>query len=162
MCIRDSAKVHDSLQDSLQRHSIHTHQDLLASIQRHACTSRAIEQRLADELASLAEACRASAADAQQAAYEAAHAPRRITPAQAAAARMTGRSVPEQPDAADQPNKLRERGPEAAPLGDEPSPEAEPAGVEPRPEAAPVSDEPNAVAEAPPFPSLVFLSLIHI
>ena len=80
---------------------------------------------------------------------------------------MTGRSVPEQPDVADQPNKLRERGPEAAPLGDEPSPEAEPAGVEPRPEAepagveprpeaAPVSDEPNAEAEAPPFPSLVF------
>ena len=135
------AKVHDSLQDSLQRHSIHTHQDLLASIQRHACTSRAIEQRLADELASLAEACRASAADALQAAYEAAHAPRRITPAQAAAARMTGRSVPEQPDAADQLSKLRERGPEAEPAGDELNPES--AGDEPSP-------------EAPSFPSLAF------
>ena len=146
------AKVHDSLQDSLQRHSIHTHQDLLASIQRHACTSRAIEQRLADELASLAEACRASAADAQQAAYEAAHAPRRITPAQAAAARMTGRSVPEQPDAADQLSKLRERGPEAAPPSDERGPEAEPAGDELNPESA--GDEPSP--EAPSFPSLAF------
>ena len=126
-----------------------------------------MEQRLADELASLAEACRASAADAQQAAHEAAHAPRRITPAQAAAARMTGRSVPEQPDAADPPNKLRESSPEAAPLGDERGPEAEPAGVEPSPEAAPLGDEnrpeaepagdePNAEAEAPPLPSLVF------
>ena len=157
------AKVHDSLQDSLQRHSIHTHQDLLASIQRHACTSRAIEQRLADELASLAEACRASAADALQAAYEAAHAPRRITPAQAAAARMTGRSVPEQPDAADQLSKLRERGPEAAPLGDERGPEAAPLGDERGPEAEPAGDELNPESagdepspEAPSFPSLAF------
>lgn len=157
------AKVHDSLQDSLQRHSIHTHQDLLASIQRHACTSRAIEQRLADELASLAEACRASAADAQQAAYEAAHAPRRITPAQAAAARMTGRCVPEQPDAADQLSKPRERGPEAAPLGDENGPEAAPPSDERGPEAAPLGDELNPEPagdepspEAPSFPSLAF------
>ena len=125
-----------------------------------------MEQRLADELASLAEACRASAADAQQAAHEAAHAPRRITPAQAAAARMTGRSVPEEPDAAaDPPNKLRESSPEAAPLGDERGPEAEPAGVEPSPEAAPLGDENRPEAEpagdepspeAPSFPSLAF------
>ena len=98
---------------------------------------------------------------------------------------MTGRSVPEQPDAADQLSKLRERGPEAAPpsdergpeaapLGDERGPEAEPAGVEPSPEAAPLGDENRPEAEpagdelnpesagdepspeAPSFPSLAF------
>lgn len=153
------AKVHDSLQDSLQRHSIHTHQDLLASIQRHACTSRSIEQRLADELACLAEACRASAADAQQAAYEAAHAPRRITPAQAAAARMTGRSVPEEPDAVADPPVQRnddEPGHETEAPGDEPSPEAEAAGPETE-AAGPEAETPTTSAPAPSsFPSLVF------
>jgi hypothetical protein len=65
---------------------------------------------------------------------------------------MTGRSVPEQPDAADQLSKPRERGPEAAPLGDERGPEAEPAGDELNPESA--GDEPSP--EAPSFPSLAF------
>ena len=73
---------------------------------------------------------------------------------------MTGRSVPEEPDAAaDPPNKLRESSPEAAPLGDERGPETEPAGHETEaagPEAEPAGDEPNAEAEAPPLPSLVF------
>lgn len=127
-------KVNHSLHESLQRHSIHTHQDLLASIQRHARTSRTMEQRIADELACLEEACRASAADAQLAAYKAAHAPRRITPAQAAAARIAGRSLPEETD--------EERGPEAEKDGEEPSPEAEQRDDEERgPEAGQKEEE---------------------
>ena len=76
---------------------------------------------------------------------------------------MTGRSVPEQPDAADQLSKLRERGPEAAPLGDERGPEAAPLGDERGPEAEPAGDELNPESagdepspEAPSFPSLAF------
>lgn len=171
------AKVHDSLHGSLQRHSIHTHQGLLASIQRHVCTSRTMEQRIADELACLGKACRASAADAQQAAYKAANAPRRITPAQAAAARIAGRSLPEEPDQkADQEAKQKddeEPGPETEQRTDEePGQETEQkideepdrkADQGPDHETKPTEKAPSETTNSPTaepepsfFPSLVF------
>ena len=92
------SQVSESLNESLQRHSIHTHHDLQCTMQLHARTSRSLEKRIADMLALFDSECSATAAEAQRIALQAANAPRKITAAQAAAARITGHAIDEPAD----------------------------------------------------------------
>lgn len=117
------SQVSESLNESLQRHSIHTHLDLQYTMRLHARTSRALEKRIADMLALFDSECSATAAEAQRIALQAANAPRKITAAQAAAARITGHAI-------DEPADTDHRTDNVAPVEEGPPAESMPSSVE--------------------------------
>lgn len=80
-------QISQSLRESLQRHSVQTHQDLQHLILEHVRISGVYEQRVLEMLGLFDMDLSAAAQDAQKAAMAKANVKRKITPAQAAAAR---------------------------------------------------------------------------
>lgn len=82
------AQVSKSLRESLQRHSVQTHHDLQHLILEHARISGVYERRVLDMLGLFDMDLSAAAQEAQSAAMLKANVKRKMTPAQAAAARV--------------------------------------------------------------------------
>ena len=78
-----------------QRHSVQTHHDLQTIMLDHALVSGRLEQRIAEMLALFDADASEAAAEAQRASMTAAQTKRKVTPAQAAAARIVGCPVEE-------------------------------------------------------------------
>lgn len=89
------ARVSQQLRESLQRHSVQTHHDLQTIMLDHALVSGRLEQRIAEMLALFDADASEAAAEAQRASMTAAQTKRKVTPAQAAAARIVGCPVEE-------------------------------------------------------------------
>ncbi|WFD43004.1 Vacuolar protein sorting-associated protein 17 [Malassezia psittaci] len=81
-------RISQSLRNSLRDHSVHTHRDLQVLMLEHVRISGVYEKQVQDMLGLFDLDLSAAAQDAQKAAMERASAPRKITPAQAAAARV--------------------------------------------------------------------------
>ncbi|WFC98910.1 Vacuolar protein sorting-associated protein 17 [Malassezia yamatoensis] len=81
-------RISQSLRNSLRDHSVNTHRDLQVLMLEHVRISGVYEKQVQDILGLFDLDLSAAAQDAQKATMERASAPRKITPAQAAAARV--------------------------------------------------------------------------
>lgn len=121
------AQISQSLRESLHRHSVYTHQDLQHVMLEHARISGVYEQRVSEMLGLFDMDLSAAAQDAQQAAMAKASVKRKMTPAQAAAARAV--------------------------RGEEPSPETVNDKSEPAPEPSRTAESPTTPALADDIPA---------
>lgn len=150
-------QVSRSLRESLQRHSVQTHHDLQHVMLEHARISGVYEKRVLEMLGLFDMDLSAAAQEAQKAAMQKANVKRKMTPAQAAAARVVrGEQAKEENEATKSPKDGEEEHPQAEdaapttqdqrkPSDDEPGPSTEEHGeashVHPEPEPSPWADE---------------------